>query len=121
MPRGQLRVGGDGVQDPRRRGAIGAFLEDPGLDVQRLGRHLQAVRKLLQDLGAGPLEPPLDLRQVRVGDPGELRQLPKRQAGRHALFTQVPPQISNQSRCHPSSMLAAVSTMQTEGSVSLVT
>ena len=57
-------------------------LEDAGLDVERLGRDAQRLGDLLEDLRRRAAQAPLDLAQVGVGDPGQLRQPPQRQPGR---------------------------------------
>ncbi len=73
---GQRRIahhGGDEV------GGIAPLVEDPGTHVERLGRDAQPACDALQDLGRRLAQPSLDLAEVRVGDAGELAQLPERQ------------------------------------------
>ena len=54
---------------------------DPGAHVERLGRDPQTPGELLQDLRAGLLQAPLDLREIRIADPRNLRELPRSTAG----------------------------------------
>src|SRR6478735_1970116 len=93
---GEDRVCGDGGEDVGHggRAVVGdPLVEDAGPDVERLGRDLQPLGDLLQDLGARALEPALDLRQVGIGDPGHLGELPQRQLGALALLAQVGPEV----------------------------
>src|SRR2546423_7070696 len=46
------------------------FFEDPGADVQRLGRDAEGFGDLLQDLRRGLAEPALDLAQAGIRDAG---------------------------------------------------
>ena len=69
-------------------------LEDAGLHVEGLGRDPQRLGDLLEDLGGGPAQPPLDLAEIRVGDPGQLGQPPQREAGRAPLLADERAQIS---------------------------
>jgi methyltransferase of ATP-grasp peptide maturase system len=85
LPLGQVRGGDDGVG----QGAAFALLEDPGLDVQGLGRDPQTLGDLLQDLRARLAQAPLDLAEVRVRHARELRQLPQRNLRRAALLADV--------------------------------
>src|SRR5579884_139119 len=84
LPVGDGRVTADRGDEV---GRVVALVEDPGLDVQRLGRDLQTARDRLQDLRARLAQTPLDLAQVRVRDPRELAQLPQRQPVATALVT----------------------------------
>ena len=68
-------------------------LEDPGLHVERLGGDAQRLGDLLEDLGRGPAQSPLDLAQVGVGDPGQLGQAPQGQPGRSPLLTDEGPEV----------------------------
>ena len=77
-----------------RSGVPSGRLEDAGLHVEGLGRDAQRLGDLLEDLGRGPSQSPLDLAQVRIGDPGQLGQPPERQAGRAPLLTDEGAQIS---------------------------
>src|SRR5205085_10919677 len=72
---GDPRVGPDRGLDV----GFGRFVEDPGPDVQRLGRDLQALGDALEDLRGRLAQTPLDLAEVRVRDAGELAQLAQRQ------------------------------------------
>jgi hypothetical protein len=91
---GEMRIGED---LPGQIGLAGAGLEDAGLDVERLGRDAQRLGDLLEDLRRRTAQAPLDLAQVRVGDPGQLRQPAQRQSRRGALFpderTEITPAI----------------------------
>ena len=87
---GQVLVGED---VPRQVGVAGRALEDAGLDVEGLGRDAQGLGDLLEDLGRGPAQAPLDLAQVRVRDPGQLGQAPQRQPGRAALLADERPEL----------------------------
>ena len=112
---GEPTVCRDCRQDRRgRRRRRAGLLEQAGPDEQRLRRHLQAPSDLLEDLGAGLLQPPLDLGQIGVGDPGELRQLTQREPGSPALFAQVTAEVELQRRGHASIMLALVSICKLE-------
>src|SRR5581483_3011668 len=84
-------VTGDGLLEP-----LGAhtLLEDPGPDVEALGRDAQGLRDLLEDVGARLSQPALDLAQVRVRDPGERAQVPQRQAGAPALLPDERAQVA---------------------------
>ena len=88
---GQVGVGQDLPTDV---GLTGARFEDPGLDVEGLGRDPQALGDLLEDLRRGPAEAPFDLGEVGIGDPGQLREPAEGEPGRGALFadegTEVP-------------------------------
>jgi hypothetical protein len=67
--------------------AVLSRLEDPGLDVEGLGRYLQRPGDLLEDLGGRSPQPALDLAQVGVGDAGQLREPANRQSGRASLLS----------------------------------
>ena len=69
-------------------------LEDARLHVERLGRNPQRLGDLLQDLGGGPPQSPLDLAEIRVRYPGQLGQPPKREPGGVPLLTDERAQIS---------------------------
>ena len=108
------------------RGVAVALVEDPGPHVERLGGDLEALGELLEDLGAGLLQAPLDLRQVGVGHAGELGELAQREPGGLTLLTQVVTQVVAAQRpqrnsAHAPSLLALVSRMQTQGSVFPIT
>jgi hypothetical protein len=47
-------------------------LENPSLNVERLRRDPQALRDLLQDVGARPPQAALDLAEIGIGDTGRL-------------------------------------------------
>jgi hypothetical protein len=66
----QPRVGGDRDEHIGAVDGRGSLVEDARTDEERLGRDLQTPGDLLQDLGAGLLQAPLDLRQIGIGDPG---------------------------------------------------
>ena len=68
-------------------------LEDPCLHVEGLGRDAQRLGDLLEDLGRGPPQPALDLAQIRVGDAGQLRETPEREAGGGSLLTDEGPEV----------------------------
>ena len=80
-------------------------LQDPGLDVERLGGDPQALGDLLQDLRAGPAQPALDLAEVGVGHARGRGQLAQRDLGLLPLSRMYSPmeltshgtQISSQS------------------------
>ena len=83
-----LEIGG-------QRGAVGvAGVEDPGPHVERLGRDGEAAGDLLEDVGAGLAEPPLDLAQIRVRDAGAVAEAPQRQPGALALLADEVPEIA---------------------------
>jgi len=118
----QSRVRRD--RQPHRAGLLEAGcsgVEDACADVQGLGRHLQPASELLQDLCARPLEAALDLRQVRVRDPGEVGQLAQRQLGGLTLLAQLVAEVVPQKLAHATIMLALVSKTQTLVSVEPVT
>jgi hypothetical protein len=68
-------------------------LEDAGLDVERLGRDTQCLGDLLQNLCGGSPQSALDLAEIRVRYPGQLRQPPERETSRAALFTDERAQV----------------------------
>ena len=74
----------------RQHGALDVVvicgLEYPGLDVERLGGDPQRLGDLLEYLGRRLPEAPLDLAQVGVRDPRQLRQPPEREPGGAALL-----------------------------------
>src|SRR3712207_5295248 len=79
-------------------GGAGALLEDAGPDVQRLRRDLQGAGDLLEDLGGRLAQAPLDLAEVGVRDPGQLRQLPEAEVPDPPLLADelaevVPPRV----------------------------
>ena len=49
-------------------------------------RNLQRIGDILQDVGGGTVQPPLDLAEIRVGDLGQGGQLPERQVRDLALY-----------------------------------
>ena len=67
---GECRVGdhGGGRDGCRGGGGVGV-VEESGPDVQGLDPDAQAVRDLLEDLGARLAQAALDLAEVRVGTP----------------------------------------------------
>ena len=73
LPLGELWVGVHGVGD----GTRWTFLEDSGLDVERLRGDPQPLGDLLQDLGRRLAQPPLHLAQVGVAHTRRLRELPQ--------------------------------------------
>ena len=75
-------------------------VEDPGPHVERLGGDPQPLGDLGQDLGAGLLQPALDLAQVRVGHPGGLRELAQGHLRRLPLLADVLTQRADLQRCH---------------------
>src|SRR4029079_18454429 len=82
----------------------GALVEDPRVHVERLRRDPQALRDLRQDLGAGLLDPALDLAEVGVGPAGGLRELAQGHLRRLALLADVVTQRADLQRCHVSSL-----------------
>ena len=61
-------------------------LEDPGLHVEGLRRDPEGLGDLLEDLRRRSPQPPFDLAQVGVGDPGQLRQSAEGQPGAGPLL-----------------------------------
>src|SRR5690606_7862302 len=80
---GQVRVAEDLADEV---GGARPLLEDPGPDVEGLGRDLQGPGDLLEDLRGRLAQAPLDLAQVRVRDPGLLGQLAQGQVPDAALL-----------------------------------
>ena len=126
LARRELAVLGDRATDIAARTlGDGVVVEDPGLDVERLRRDLQPLGQLLEDLRTRALEATLDLREVRIGDAGKLRELTQAELGGLTLLAQVvaeaAAQVVQRVLAHASIVLALVSRMQTQGSVSVVT
>jgi len=75
LPLGEMRLAQDGGDQVA--GLLIGVVEDAGAQVQRLGADPQRLGDVLEDLGGGLAQPPLDLRQVGVGDaclPGQVAQ-----------------------------------------------
>src|SRR6478672_13163322 len=126
LPVGEAGVGVDRRADVRRRPVVvgGLAVEDPGAHVERLRGDAQRLGQALQDLGAGLLQSPLDLREVGVADPRHVRELAQAQLCRLALLAQVAAQVGQLhggKLGHDSIVLAGVSNMQPAVSVSLLT
>ncbi len=62
------------------------LLEDAGLDVEGLGRDTQRLGDLLENLRGRASQPPLDLTQIRVRDPGQFGESSQRQPGASSLL-----------------------------------
>src|SRR6185295_17022330 len=88
--------GADGVLQVRRRGRFLAVtrVEDPGPDVEALGRDSEATGDLLEDVGARLAQPALDLAEVRVRDPGSVAQAPQGEAGVLPLLANELPEVA---------------------------
>src|SRR5690606_33983519 len=70
--------------------AVGfTVLDEARLYIERLGGDPQSLGDLVEDLGARLAQPTLDLRQVGVGDPRRLRELPQRDLRLLALLADV--------------------------------
>jgi len=74
-------IGGSQDVPDEIRMEVPVVVEDAGADVKRLGGDAQGLGDLLEDLGRWLPQAPLDLAQVWVGDAGDLRQAPEREAG----------------------------------------
>src|SRR5262249_41453078 len=83
---GELRVGEHRRPHARVRSPV---LQDPRLHVKRFSGDPQALGYLLQDLGAWPAQPALDLAEVRVGHPSRRGKLPQRDLGLLSLRADV--------------------------------
>src|SRR5919197_1806807 len=83
LPLGEVGI----AQDRRNQVALALVLvEDAGPQVQRLGADPQRLGDVLEDLGGGLPESPLDLRQVRIGHPRLARQVAEGQLGQPPLL-----------------------------------
>src|SRR5439155_23970701 len=92
-----LRLGDLGVPEDLADQVVVALalLQDSGPHVERLGRDAQRLGDLLEDLGRRLPQATLDLAQVRVGDPGLLRELPQRQPGHAPLLADELTQVAH--------------------------
>src|SRR5262249_21520446 len=88
LPLGELRVGEHRCPYARVRPPV---LQDPRLHVKCLGGDAQPLGDLLQDLGAGTAQPPLDLAEVGVGDAGGRRRQATRDLRLLTLLADVLP------------------------------
>src|SRR6266568_3968978 len=104
LPLGDLGVGHDRVGDG---GLALPVVEYAGLNVERLGRDPQALRDLLQDVGARPAQPAFDLAQVRVRHARSLGQLADRDLGLLALLADVGTDGVDVDRAHIASLTSS--------------
>ena len=87
VSRGSARIAATSGRSPTSSSARWAALLVAAL--QRLGRELEVVGDRVQDLLGRLAQPALDLRQVRVGDADEVRQLAHRELLQLALAADV--------------------------------
>ena len=83
-----------GQDQPAQIGRPVRRLEDAGLHVEGLGGDAQRLGDLLEDLGGGPPQSPLDLAEIRIGDAGQLGEPAQREAGGAPLLADERAQIS---------------------------
>src|SRR5690606_4907980 len=123
LPLGEARVGQDCQLDRAHPIGVGVGIDDPGPDVELFGGDAQRPSQLLEHLGRRPAEPALDLAEVRVAHANLVCELPQREPRRETLLLEVVTQRTDRAEStelvalvlgHTSSMLTAVSKMQTK-------